>query len=88
MAIASAVAMLASPGSDDETNDEETDDVRRLELIIAELQRIDRMTPEEKIDLYRACLPVVEHNYDHFYRGGFKDCLIEELQGVLGEMIV
>jgi hypothetical protein len=63
----------------DESYDEETDDIRRVERVTRLLKDLDNLSVKERQQIHRACLPVVEHNYNHFYRGGLTDVLWTEL---------
>jgi hypothetical protein len=67
----------------DESYDLETDDIRRIEKVTALLKSLDQMSVEQRLKIHQACLPIVEHNYNHFYRGGFADVLWQELQSML-----
>jgi hypothetical protein len=67
----------------DESYDQETDDIRRIEKVAALLKELDSLSLQERQQIHRACLPAVEHNYHHFYHGGFADVLWKELQGML-----
>jgi hypothetical protein len=67
----------------DETYDCETDDLKRMEKVIRLLKDIDSLTKKERQQMHRHMLPVIEHNYNHFYRGGFADILWTELVGML-----
>lgn len=67
----------------DESYDEETDDMIRIEKIAALLKDLDSQSPRELDALYRAALPAVQHNYQHFYGGGFERMLWPELTGML-----
>jgi hypothetical protein len=55
----------------DESYDTETDDIRRVERVAQLLKDLDNLSSRERQQIHRACLPIVEHNYHHFYRGGF-----------------
>jgi len=44
------------------------------------------LSVKEKQQLYRACLPIVEYNYQHFYYGGLTDILWPELLNMLNEI--
>jgi hypothetical protein len=70
----------------DESYDNETDDIIRLEKVIALLKDLDNLSPRERQRIHQACLPLVEHNYNHFYRGGLTDVLWPELTGMLNEL--
>jgi hypothetical protein len=67
----------------DESYDDETDDIRRVEKVVKLLQELDGLSLKERHAIHRACLPCVEHNYNHFYRGGLADVLWQELTGML-----
>jgi hypothetical protein len=70
----------------DETYDTETNDVLRIERVAKLLKELDSLTLKERMEIHRACLPIVEHNYNHFYRGGFSDILWQELTGMLNNL--
>jgi hypothetical protein len=72
----------------DESYDSETDPVKRIEMVTAQLKELENLTVRERQVIHRACLPMVEHNYNHFYRGGLTDILWNELQGMLNEFQV
>jgi hypothetical protein len=63
----------------DESYDLETNDFKRLEKVTQLLKSIDDLTEKEKLQLHHDCLPIVEHNYNHFYYGGFETILWKEL---------
>lgn len=67
----------------DESYDSETDDLRRLEKIADLLRDIDNQSPQELQRIYRAAEPMVRHNYQHFYGGGFERLLWKELTDML-----
>jgi hypothetical protein len=67
----------------DESYDLETNDLRRIEQVTALLKSLDQMSMEQRLEIHQACLPIVEHNYNHFYRGGFANVLWQELQSML-----
>jgi hypothetical protein len=67
----------------DESYDNETDDIVRLEKVIKLLKDLDNLSNRERQQIHQACLPLVEHNYNHFYRGGLTDVLWPELTGML-----
>jgi hypothetical protein len=69
----------------DESYDLETDDVKRIEAVTRLLKDLDNLSVAERNDIHQACLPIVEHNYNHFYRGGFESTLWQELQEMLDE---
>jgi hypothetical protein len=70
----------------DESYDLETDDIKRVEKVTKLLKDLDNLTPEERLDIHRRCLPAVIHNYEHFYGGNFDRVLWRELQEMLSEL--
>ena len=70
----------------DESYDRETDDILRLEKITKLLKDLDVLSARERAEIHRACLPIVEHNYNHFYRGRFSDILWQELMHMLNNL--
>ena len=71
----------------DESYDEETNDILRLEKIAKLLTDIDKLSTKEKQQIHRHCLPIVEHNYNHFYFGNFEGILWKELTGMMQEWL-
>jgi len=69
----------------DESYDDETDDVRRIEKVTALLKHLDSLDSHERQRIHQACLAAVEHNFNHFYNGGLTDILWQELLGMLNE---
>ena len=67
----------------DESYDVETDDILRVEKVTRLLKDLDNQSERERQSIHRACLPIVEHNYLHFYRGGLTNILWPELTGML-----
>jgi hypothetical protein len=67
----------------DESYDQETDDIKRLEKVAALLRDIDNLSWSQKQQIHRLCLPVIEHNWNHFYHGGFEAILWRELTAML-----
>lgn len=67
----------------DESYDEETDDIKRMEKISRLILDIDAMSPGERKKMLDAINPVLEHNHQHFYKGGFESILWKELTNML-----
>jgi hypothetical protein len=67
----------------DESYDTETNDILRIEQVVKLLKDLDNLSVQERQQLHRAMLPVVEHNYNHFYQGGFTNILWKELTNML-----
>jgi len=72
----------------DESYDEETDDILRVERVVKLLKDLDNLSVKERQQIHQACLPIVEHNYHHFYRGGFAEVLWSELTNMLNGLRV
>ncbi len=70
----------------DESYDLETDDIKRIEKVTKLLKDLDNLSPKERLDVHRRCLPAVIHNYEHFYGGNFDRVLWRELQEMLSEL--
>jgi len=69
----------------DESYDLAEDDVR-IERIASLLRSLDELSPEGKQDLFDQCQEVIEHNWNHFYGGGFEAVLWKELNEMLNEI--
>jgi hypothetical protein len=67
----------------DESYDSETNDILRIELVTKLLGELNALSIKERQQIHRACLPIVEHNYNHFYRGDFGSVLWAELVAML-----
>jgi hypothetical protein len=69
-----------------ESYDTELDDVRRIEKIGQLLKELDQLSTKEKQNLFEQASVVSQHNFDHFYSGGFEQILWAELTQMLEEM--
>jgi hypothetical protein len=67
--------------------DLETDDNKRLVMIADVLKQLDGMSVQQRQDLYTAAIPIVQHNYNHFYNGAFESILWTELTGMLDSIV-
>ena len=67
----------------DESYDTETDDILRIEKVTKLLKQLDDLTAEQRQEIHQACLPIVEHNYRHFYSGAFGEVLWKELNQMI-----
>jgi hypothetical protein len=47
------------------------------------LKSLDDMSVVQRQELFERAIPIVKHNYDHFYGGGFEKILWAELTGML-----
>jgi hypothetical protein len=70
----------------DESYDTETDDDRRLSKIADLLHSLDQLTDAEKQAKFEQAIPIIEHNFNHFYSGAFEQILWKELVGMLDTM--
>jgi hypothetical protein len=66
----------------DESYDSAEDDVR-IARIASLLRSLDELPPAAKQDLFDQAQEVIEHNWNHFYNGGFEAVLWQELQEML-----
>jgi len=69
----------------DESYDDAEDNVR-IERIASLLRSLDELPVDAKQDLFDRCREVIEHNWNHFYNGGFEDVLWTELNEMLNEI--
>jgi hypothetical protein len=70
----------------DESYDVETDDSRRIEKVTRLLKDLDTLSVAERQQIHRACLPIVQHNFEHFYGQGLENILWPELINMLNEL--
>lgn len=62
----------------DESYDNEQDNDLRIEKIVKELKKFKDMTPAQLGAIYEEMLPIVEHNFYHFYND-FKKHIVNEM---------
>ena len=72
----------------DESYDSETDDIKRIEKVVGLLKSLDQMSVDQRQQIHQACLPIVQHNYQHFYQGSFAEILWHELTDMMQEFCV
>ena len=72
----------------DESYDDEIDDVLRIEKVVKLLKDLNSLSIKERHEIHRACLPIVEHNFEHFYGAGFEKILWAELTEMLNEFAI
>ena len=72
----------------DESYDSETDGIKRIEKVVDLLKSLDQMSVDQRQQIHQACLPIVQHNYQHFYQGGFAEILWHELTDMMQEFCV
>ena len=69
----------------DESYDDEPDDSKRIEKIAQLLKVLDGLE-ENRQDIFDSAWDIVQHNWNHFYHGGFEAVLWKELQEMLNEI--
>lgn len=69
----------------DESYDDEPDDSRRIEKIAKVLKLLDSLE-EDRQTIFESAWPIIEHNWNHFYGGGFEKILWQELQAMLNDL--
>lgn len=62
----------------DESYDDEEDSDRRMEKIVAEIEKLCSLPFSELLDMYNKMQEILEYNHNHFY-GKFKEIIIDEL---------
>ena len=67
----------------DESYDTVADDHERIRAVASLLQSLCDLSVDERIALYNLCRETIEHNWNHFYAGGFERILWAELQDML-----
>jgi hypothetical protein len=66
----------------DESYDDEPDDSQRIEKIAQVLKHLEATNCQS---IFESAHEIIEHNWNHFYNGGFEQILWQELQGMLNE---
>jgi hypothetical protein len=67
----------------DETYDTICDPVERFQAIGTLLKTLHDLGPRERLVLYNEAKETIQHNWNHFYNGGFEAVLWAELKGML-----
>jgi hypothetical protein len=67
----------------DESYDTIQNDHERIQSVASLLQTLCDLSVDERIALYQDCRATIEHNWNHFYNGGFEAILWDELQAML-----
>ena len=70
----------------DETYDSVKDDTLRVLKLSELLKKLDQQTLNQKNEMFKQCIPIIEHNWNHFYRGDFADVLWIELVDMLNQI--
>jgi len=66
----------------DESYDDANDGVR-IEKIAKLLKDLDDLSADQKQKTFESARDIIEHNWNHFYNGGFESVLWAELQEML-----
>ena len=66
----------------DESYDVEPDDSRRIEKIAQVLKQLEH---SDRQSIFESAHEIIQHNWNHFYNGGFEQILWQELQDMLNE---
>ena len=69
-----------------ESYDEDIDDFLRLEMVGHLLADIEACSQHERRQIWKHVQHRVEHNWNHFYGGGFESVLWTELKGMLNDL--
>ena len=70
----------------DESYDDEPNDQLRIQKIADLVAHLNRLSRQEQQYFYRRAIPVLRHNYQHFYSGAFQQILWQELQAMLSQI--
>jgi hypothetical protein len=62
----------------DESYDDELDPDRRIELVVAELEKLCKLKDTELAEMYKEMQDILEFNFNHFY-SKFKNIIVDEL---------
>lgn len=62
-----------------EDYDLEPDHDRRMSMLLELVKKIASMSKEDYNELYKKCLPIIEHNRKHFFDSRFQDTCWQEL---------
>lgn len=63
----------------DESYDMIQDDDQRIEKIVEQLVKLCNMSKNQLLQMHTEMAEVLEYNYCHFYYGGFKQIIVDEL---------
>jgi hypothetical protein len=69
----------------DESYDDEPDDAKRIEKIAHTLKQLDGLEQHRQA-IFDEAQSIIEHNWNHFYGGGFEAILWQELKDMLNEL--
>ena len=67
----------------DESYDNIVNTEHRIATVAQLLRSLDNLSQQQRVDLFQQCLPIIQHNWNHFYNGGFEKLLWQELESML-----
>ena len=70
----------------DESYDSTLDDLARAEQVAEQLAQLDKLSLDQKQDMFKRCIPIIEHNWNWFYGTGFEQVLWQEMQQMLTDI--
>ena len=70
----------------DEHYDTVKNETLRVQRLTRLLKELDDQSEQEKNDIFKKCIPIIEHNWNHFYGGGFEQILWAELTTMLNNL--
>jgi hypothetical protein len=70
----------------DESYDLETDNNKRMTMIVDEVEKLCKLTPQQQREMFEAMRPILEYNFNHFY-GRFRKIIVDEMVYGFGECI-
>jgi hypothetical protein len=70
----------------DESYDTISDSHQRIRAIAELLKDLHSLSHAERISLFHSAIPIIQHNWNHFYGGGFEAILWDELQSMLKDI--
>ena len=62
----------------DESYDQEQDHDRRLDMIVGEIKKLCSLPEHELARIYQEMRPILQHNFNWFYGGGFRKLITAE----------
>ena len=70
----------------DESYDTIINDAKRITYLSRLLKHLDNQSESKKNIIFKKCIPIIEHNWNHFYNGAFEKVLWTELIGMLNNL--
>jgi hypothetical protein len=69
-----------------EAYDAHPEDTVRVSRLTELLKKLDQQSEQEKNVMFKKCIPIIEHNWNHFYNGGFEKILWAEITTMLDNL--